>query len=205
MIGARDVAFPRLNAFSYWVFLAGGLFMNASFFTGDIFSGRARRARRRLVRLRDRSRRRRTRPATASTSGRSACRSWASRRSPAGLNFIVTILNMRAPGMTLFRMPVFVWMTLVTSFLIIFAMPVIAVALFELIVRPAVRRELLQPGRPAATRCSGSTCSGSSAIRRCTSSSCRRWASSPRSCRRSRASRCSATRSSCSRASRSAS
>ena len=37
MIGARDVAFPRLNAFSYWVFLAGGLFLNASFFTGDIF------------------------------------------------------------------------------------------------------------------------------------------------------------------------
>jgi cytochrome c oxidase subunit 1 len=49
-----------------------------------------------------------------------------------GFNFIVTILNMRAPGMTLFRMPLFVWMTLVTSFLIIFAMPVIAVALFEL-------------------------------------------------------------------------
>ena len=48
-----------------------------------------------------------------------------------GFNFVVTILNMRAPGMTLFRMPVFVWMTLVTSFLIIFAMPVIAVALFE--------------------------------------------------------------------------
>src|SRR4030065_2590035 len=34
MIGARDVAFPRLNAFSYWVFLAGGIFMNATFFTG---------------------------------------------------------------------------------------------------------------------------------------------------------------------------
>src|SRR3990170_947047 len=34
MIGARDVAFPRLNSFSYWVFLAGGIFMNASFFTG---------------------------------------------------------------------------------------------------------------------------------------------------------------------------
>src|SRR2546428_1441861 len=40
MIGARDVAFPRLNAFSYWVFLAGALFMNASFFTGgNIFKG----------------------------------------------------------------------------------------------------------------------------------------------------------------------
>jgi cytochrome c oxidase subunit I len=36
-IGARDVAFPRLNAFSYWVFLLGGLFMNASFFTGPLF------------------------------------------------------------------------------------------------------------------------------------------------------------------------
>jgi cytochrome c oxidase subunit 1 len=44
----------------------------------------------------------------------------------------VTILNMRAPGMSLLRMPVFVWMTLVTSFLIVFAMPIIAVALFEL-------------------------------------------------------------------------
>ncbi len=50
-----------------------------------------------------------------------------------GFNFIVTILNMRAPGMTLFRMPLFVWMTLVTSFLIVFAMPVIAVALFQLL------------------------------------------------------------------------
>src|SRR3989337_2927529 len=44
MIGARDVAFPRLNAFSYWVFLAGGIFMNASFFTGNpggtIFEGK---------------------------------------------------------------------------------------------------------------------------------------------------------------------
>ena len=40
MIGARDVAFPRLNAFSYWTFLAGGIFLNASFFTGgNIFQG----------------------------------------------------------------------------------------------------------------------------------------------------------------------
>src|SRR3972149_5383279 len=39
LIGARDVAFPRLNAFSYWVFLGGGLLMYASFFTSDVFSG----------------------------------------------------------------------------------------------------------------------------------------------------------------------
>jgi cytochrome c oxidase subunit 1 len=49
-----------------------------------------------------------------------------------GFNFAVTIINMRAPGMTLFRMPLFVWMTLVTSFLLIFAMPLITVALFQL-------------------------------------------------------------------------
>src|SRR3972149_3710656 len=41
MIGARDVAFPRMNAFSFWVFLAGGLFLNLSFFTGgNIFDGK---------------------------------------------------------------------------------------------------------------------------------------------------------------------
>src|SRR5690606_34336774 len=48
------------------------------------------------------------------------------------INFIVTILNMRAPGMTLMRMPIFMWMTLVTAFLLLFAMPIIAVALFQL-------------------------------------------------------------------------
>jgi cytochrome c oxidase subunit 1 len=48
------------------------------------------------------------------------------------INLTVTILNMRAPGMTLFRMPVFTWMMLVTQLLLVFAMPVIAVALFLL-------------------------------------------------------------------------
>ena len=41
------------------------------------------------------------------------------------VNLIVTVLNMRAPGMTLFRMPVFAWMTFVASFLLLFAMPII--------------------------------------------------------------------------------
>ena len=53
MIGARDVAFPRLNAFSYWTFLAGGIFLNASFFTGgNILQGELGCAGRRLVRIR---------------------------------------------------------------------------------------------------------------------------------------------------------
>src|SRR3990172_1990974 len=133
MIGARDVAFPRLNAFSYWLFLAGGIFLNASFFTGgNIFQGEL----------------------GAPDAGWFGYATLTSKQfSPghgvdfwafglqilgiasmaSGFNFIVTILNMRAPGMSLFRMPLFVWMTLVTSFLIIFAMPVIAVALFELL------------------------------------------------------------------------
>ncbi|HKQ57235.1 MAG TPA: cytochrome c oxidase subunit I [Candidatus Eisenbacteria bacterium] len=125
MIGARDVAFPRLNAFSYWVFLFGAIFLNLSF----VFGGAP----------------------DAGWFGYSNLTS--SQYSPghgvdfwavglqilgvaslaAGFNFIITIINMRAPGMKLMRMPVFVWMTLVTSFLIIFAFPVITVALVFLL------------------------------------------------------------------------
>ncbi len=131
MIGARDVAFPRLNAFSYWVFLAGGLFMNASFFTGDIFGGELGAPDAGWFGYS---------PLTSKTfSPDHGVDFWALGLQmlgvaslAGGFNFIVTILNMRAPGMTLFRMPLFVWMTLVTSFLLIFAMPIIAVALFEL-------------------------------------------------------------------------
>ena len=50
----------------------------------------------------------------------------------AGLNFIVTILNMRAPGMDMFKLPVFTWMTLVTSVLIVLALPILAVAGIQL-------------------------------------------------------------------------
>ncbi len=131
MIGARDVAFPRLNAFSYWTFLAGAIFLNASFFTGDILNGELGApdggwfgyAPLNLPEF---------------TGGHGmdfwmlGLQMFGIASLAGGFNFIVTILNMRAPGMTLFRMPVFVWMTLVTSFLVIFAMPVIAVALFEL-------------------------------------------------------------------------
>ena len=123
-IGARDVAFPRLNAFSYWLFLFGGLFMYSSFFLGGMpnggWFGYA--------------------PNTSITfSPGHNIDFWVfglqllGIASTAGaVNLIVTMLNMRAPGMTLMRMPVFTWMTLVSSFLILFAMPVITVALFLL-------------------------------------------------------------------------
>lgn len=135
MIGARDVAFPRLNAFSYWVFLTGGLLMTASFFTGNpdgtIFAGKLGApdagwfgyAPLTLTQFT---------PSTGVDYWAFGLLILGVSSMAGGFNFIVTIINMRAPGMTLFRMPVFVWMTLVTSFLIIFAMPVITVALFQL-------------------------------------------------------------------------
>jgi cytochrome c oxidase subunit I len=125
MIGARDVAFPRLNAFSYWVFLAGGLFIYSSFLFGN-----------------------------APNCGWFCYANLSTQGLPnnlgvqffavglqivgvaslvASVNFITTIINMRAPGMSFFKMPMFIWMSLVVNFLLLFAMPVIAVALFELL------------------------------------------------------------------------
>ncbi len=120
MIGARDMAFPRLNAFGYWVFLFSGLFMYSSFLLGAApdggwfaytpltglqyspglnldFWGLG------LIFL-----------SIGSTGG--------------AINFIVTIFKMRAPGMSLNRMPLFVWTILVASFAIVFAVPPLTTA-----------------------------------------------------------------------------
>ena len=123
-IGARDVAFPRLNAFSYWTFLFGALLMHFSFLVGQVpdagwFS---------YANLTEK-------PYSAG----SGIDYWALGLQVLGVaslaaafNFVVTIINMRAPGMTLMRMPLFVWMTLVTSILLVLAFPVITVGLIEL-------------------------------------------------------------------------
>jgi cytochrome c oxidase subunit I len=123
-IGARDVAFPRLNALSYWIYLFGGLYLNSSFLFGAApntsWVGYAN-----LTSLQF-------------TPGRNV-EFWIIGLSIlgvssilGGVNFITTIINLRAPGMKLMRMPLFSWMTLVTSFLLITALPVIAVALIIL-------------------------------------------------------------------------
>ncbi len=124
MIGARDVAFPRLNAFSYWTFLGGSLLMHSSFLFGQApdggWFGYANLT-------------------TKEYSPGLSIDFWGLgllvlgvASVAAALNFIITIINLRAPGMTLMRMPVFVWMTFVTSFLIIFAFPAITAALIFL-------------------------------------------------------------------------
>ncbi len=124
MIGARDVAFPRLNALSFWVFLTGGLFIYSGAAFNQIASGGWFMY--------------------APNSGLAYSPGhgvdfWALGLQIAGIasllgavNLIVTCLNMRAPGMNLMRMPVFVWMALVSQFLLLFAIPVITVALFLL-------------------------------------------------------------------------
>ena len=123
MIGARDVAFPRLNAFSYWVFLLGGLFLYSSFFLGGAPNGGWFGY------------------APNSTTDPSIGMSFyaigliiTGIASTAGaVNLAVTVINMRAPGMSLFRVPVFVWMGLVVQLLLAFSLPIITVALFQLL------------------------------------------------------------------------
>ncbi len=130
-IGAPDVAFPRLNAFSYWLFLFGGLIVLSSLFTPDG-------------------------PASFGWTAYSPLN--AVTRSPGiggdlwimglvlsglgtiltSVNFITTIVGMRAPGMTMFRLPIFTWNTLFTGILVLLAFPVLAASLLVL----AADREL---------------------------------------------------------------
>lgn len=121
MIGARDVAFPRLNAFSYWLYLFGGIFINTGWFIKATpavgWVGYANLTSNTYT------------PGVATDLWVFGLQILGIGSVIASINFIVTILNMRAPGMTLMRMPVFAWTTLVTSFLIIMAFPAITVAL----------------------------------------------------------------------------
>jgi cytochrome c oxidase subunit 1 len=135
MIGARDVAFPRLNAFSYWVFLLGGLFLYSSFVLGGApdggWFGYAPLSR--------------SLPGHGMTFYSLGLQMLGVASLAGAINFIITIINMRAPGMTLMRMPVFIWMSLVTSFLLLFAMPIIAVALFQLMFDRAYGANFFNP------------------------------------------------------------
>jgi cytochrome c oxidase subunit I len=123
MIGARDVAFPRLNAFSYWAFLFAGLFLYSSFFMGGAPNGGWFGYPPNSV----------TDPSIGMTFYSVGLIIAGIASTSSAVNLAVTIINMRCPGMTLFRMPVFVWMTLVVQFLLAFALPIITVGLFQLL------------------------------------------------------------------------
>ncbi|MGK4585651.1 aa3-type cytochrome oxidase subunit I [Kitasatospora sp. HPMI-4] len=124
-IGAPDVAFPRLNAFTYWVFLFGGLIVVSGFLTsnGAASFGWFAYA-----------------PLNGSVRSPGAGGDlWAMGLVVAGMstilgsvNFISTIVCLRAPGMTLFRMPIFTWNVLFTSILALLAFPVLTAALLAL-------------------------------------------------------------------------
>jgi len=111
MIGARDMAFPRLNALSYWLFVLGGLLLYFSFFTQ---SGAPDVGWFAYTPLSEK-------PFTLNKGPTywvlgllaTGIGSVAS-----GLNNIVTIITLRTPGLTMRRLPLFVWMILVTSFLL---------------------------------------------------------------------------------------
>jgi cytochrome c oxidase subunit 1 len=123
-IGARDVAFPRLNAFSFWCFLFGGLFFNSSWFLGGGADGGwfAYAPNTSVV----------FSPSHGMDFYAIGLQITGIASLVGAINLITTVLNMRAPGMTLMKMPIFTWMSLVTQFLLLFAMPVISVALFLL-------------------------------------------------------------------------
>src|SRR3954451_11734675 len=120
MIGSRDLAFPRLNAFSYWIFLFSGVFLFSSFVIGHAPDGGWFA----YVPLTN----------TPYSNGINID-FWGLGIVFVGLsttvgaiNFIVTILKLRAPGMSLNRMPIFVWSMLVFAFMALFAVPAVTLA-----------------------------------------------------------------------------
>lgn len=120
-IGARDVAFPFLNSLSFWLFVAGALMLNISLFVGE-FAATGWLAYPPLSGL------------EYSPWVGVDYWIWALQISGlgtllTGVNFVVTILRMRAPGMTLMKMPVFTWTSLCANVLIVLAFPILTVAI----------------------------------------------------------------------------
>jgi cytochrome c oxidase subunit I len=120
-IGAPDMAFPRLNAFSYWLYLGGGLTMVAAFLSAD---GAANFGWTSYAPLAD-----------GTYSPGIGGELWFLGIALTGfsgiftaVNIITTVFTMRAPGMTVFRIPVFTWNMVVTSFLVLVAFPVLTAA-----------------------------------------------------------------------------
>jgi cytochrome c oxidase subunit 1 len=124
-IGAPDVAFPRLNMFSYWTYLFGGLIAAAGFFTPG---GAADFGWYAYVPLSTEV----YSPQVGADLGIIGLTLAGVGTILGSVNFITTIITMRAPGMTMFRMPIFTWNVLVTSVLVIMVFPVLAATFLAL-------------------------------------------------------------------------
>jgi cytochrome c oxidase subunit 1 len=136
MIGAKDLAFPRINLLSWYIYIVGGIFTLYAMATGGVDTGwtfytpySATASNTHVV-------------ATAVgvfIAGFSSILT--------GLNFIVTIHRMRAPGMTWFRLPLFVWAHYATSLIQVLATPVIAITIVMLFVERAFGFGIFDPAR----------------------------------------------------------
>jgi cytochrome c oxidase subunit 1 len=140
-IGAPDVAFPRLNAFSYWLFLFGGLIVVSGFLApgGAADFGWFAYA-----------------PLSVASAGIGGDL-WITGLIVSGLgtilggvNMITTIVCLRAPGMTMFRMPIFTWNILVTSMLILMAFPILTAALMGLLADRHLGSHVFDPANGGA-------------------------------------------------------
>ena len=137
-IGAPDVAFPRLNAFAYWLFSFGSMIAIGGFFTPQGAAGFGWTA---------------YAPLSSTTfSPGLGGNLWVLGLTLSGfgtilgaVNFITTIITMRAPGMTMWRMPIFTWNVLITSLLVLMAFPVLAGGLFALGIDRVFGGHLLDP------------------------------------------------------------
>jgi cytochrome c oxidase subunit 1 len=118
MIGARDLAFPRLNLLSWYIFIFGAIFTLVAVFAGGVDTGWTF-----YVPFSSKSSHTNVLPAAAGIfiTGFSSILT--------GLNFVVTVHTMRAPGMRWFRLPLFVWTLYATSLIMLLATPVLAVTL----------------------------------------------------------------------------
>ncbi|MEE2034565.1 aa3-type cytochrome oxidase subunit I [Rhodococcus chondri] len=142
-IGAPDVAFPRLNAFSYWAYLFGGLVTVAGFLTPGGAADFGWTAYAPLNSL-------------AQTPGVGADL-WIMGLALSGLgtilgavNMVTTVVCLRAPGMTMFRMPIFTWNILITMILVLLAFPILTAALMGLAVDRHLGAHLYDPATGGA-------------------------------------------------------
>ncbi len=139
MIGARPVAFPRMNAFAFWIFVMGGVFLYVSFAAGagpnvgwfayvplslsDFAPGKGADVWAQMITFTELS------------------------ALLVAIVLITTILKMRAPGMRLNQMPLFAWATLVTQFMVLFAMPAVMIGSSSLILDRLVGTHFFNPAR----------------------------------------------------------